>query len=301
MSSTRAIAFGGLLTALHLIVLWLMQIIPALEFFMVLGMPLLSAYYSYYFHWKPSLTFALATAILTALINPLLAIMWIWPALVIGLFYGALVRYRFGAIRLVITMTWLHSFSLYGSLLILAQLVNYDVIEQIRIQILHMSVDLFRYLAPTLLLIYGLGQSFVTHLIMSYEFKRLNIAIEVEKSFSYQTVFSVLSFYIISFLVSLLLPPSSLILWSIVMSFFMMVPLIVYSYKTIKMNWLLRVIQSMVFLFIFIPLLGILKDHTSAFLGMILLPFFPLVIVYGFRHYTTRPFSGKITKKGDAR
>ena len=183
MSSQRAIALGGLVTALHIIMLFIMNIIPGSELLVLFGLPVVGALYYQLTSTRHAFIFATATILLVLLLDPIKAVIWMIPSVIIGVTYGGLIRLKFQALGIIFALSFVHAIVLYVSLVLGAALLGFDPLEQLQNEFFHWDAQEAWIYGPLVFWIYGLSQAVVTHFITARELERLKVKVTWEQQF----------------------------------------------------------------------------------------------------------------------
>ena len=183
MSSQRAIALGGLVTALHIIMLFIMNIVPGSELLVLFGLPVVGALYYQKTSTRHAFISAISTILLVLLLDPIKAVIWMVPSVIIGVTYGGLIRLKFQALSIIFTLSFVHAIVLYFSLMIGAALLGFDPVAQMQNEFFHWSADEAWIYGPLVFWIYGLSQAIVTHFITARELERLKVTVTWETRF----------------------------------------------------------------------------------------------------------------------
>ena len=105
MNKTRSIVLGGLLAAIHLVAVLMVEYIPGFDLVLVFALPFFSVMYVVKCSPVYVITYATATFLLALVFNPPAALLYILPALVTGVVYGYLVKMKTTNLTLIYILT----------------------------------------------------------------------------------------------------------------------------------------------------------------------------------------------------
>ncbi len=231
MSSQRALALGGLVTALHVILLFLMNIVPGSELLVLFGLPVVGALYYQLTSTRHAFIFAIATIILVLLLDPIKAVIWMIPSVIIGLTYGGLIRLKFQAVSIILALSLVHAVVLYISLILGGALLGLDPLRDIQTGFFHWDAQEAWMFGPLVLWVYGLSQAVVTHFITARELERLKVKITWEETFPRWAMIAYLVLQLGGIVLALIPATQSLAVSAGVFSLTLAIGIIVYSVK----------------------------------------------------------------------
>lgn len=231
MSSQRALALGGLVTALHVILLFLMNIVPGSELLVLFGLPVVGALYYQLTSTRHAFIFAFATILLVLLLDPIKAVIWMIPSVIIGITYGALIRFKFQAVSIILTLSLVHAVVLYLSLILGGALLGLDPLTDLQTDFFHWDAQEAWMYGPLVLWIYGLSQAIVTHFITARELERLKVKVTWETTFPRWAMVAYLLLHMGGIVLALIPATQSLAVTAGVFSITLAIGIIVYSVK----------------------------------------------------------------------
>lgn len=275
MSSQRAIALAGLFTSLHVIILMIMNVIPGTELLVLFGLPVIAALYYQMTSTRHAFIFAFATALLVLLIDPIRAVIWIIPSLVIGISYGLLIRLKWKSLAIVYGLSFIHALVLFASLAIGGAMLGVDFWSKLQTEFFHWDpVDAWIF-GPLMLWFYGLSQSVITHVIASKELTRLGVNIEQESEFPIWASAILVVSQLVGIVLSLTPVPPALPVWLASQVVTLSIALVYYTIK--------RRVNVSVFI-------------ASAFISLLLLivaltvnSIFPTLILFSLTNFSLLP------------
>lgn len=179
MNKVQSIVFGGLISAIHIVILILTMYLPDLFIDVVLMFltPFLMGMYTVKCGIKHSLIVGAATLVISILIDvtQLRALLFVLPTLILGIGYGALVKYKATSHTIVYALAILELGIFFMSAGIINLLTGTDFIHNLKeIFRLHDSVDssIFAFI---LLIAYCFAQAFLLHFILKFQLKRMKV------------------------------------------------------------------------------------------------------------------------------
>lgn len=173
MKKNSHLTLGGLFVALHLLFIFLSKLLVGSELIMVIFLPLLSTVYSLNFDKKQVTMFFVATFLLCVMFEPISTFIYVLPGLICGTLYGVLRKRKIKELSLIYISSLSHAFSL--------------LIAFLSISIMFKEVDFFSIFSNfirkegiefyasiyLILMLLGVLESFVTHIITNSELKKL--------------------------------------------------------------------------------------------------------------------------------
>lgn len=258
MNSTRSLAFAGLLVALHLIILWLAIYIPGLDFIVLLVAPLLAAAFTIRAKESYLLVFALATLILGGLLDIQGTLLVLIPVLATGIGYGLMAKARWGSISIVYTLAALNIGLFFLSVGIVEALYGIDLLAALQI-IFHIEGSAYRFIAPSILLLYAFAQAFLVHFILRRELKKVRIHL-VADALPPKAIFLLAYVALLGTFVQF--GDASVNYFLALLHLILLLPTVWYGYNHAK--WLpMLIIQSVAFLAVSLPLLTSTNDSVK--------------------------------------
>lgn len=230
MKKINPITWGGLLVALHVIILFVPRIVPGAEIFLMLIAPLFSASYVLKNKLKNTLIFALSTLLVCLLIDAFSTLLFILPIILSGIAYGYLVKAQKDGIRTIYTMSIIQMLLFFISMLLIKFIYQIDVIQSLMTIFKLTSLSARQYAVP-LLMLYCFADSFLLHYVLKNEFKKFDVYTPKYEKPSLPMI--VLS--LILFVVAFLMPCDSLYVYSsIILALFSAYPLIYFFISVYK-------------------------------------------------------------------
>ena len=275
MRKVNAITLAGLMTGLHLLLVVAFTYIPYTIFFEVfvyIIAPLVSTVYTLKSENKYLLIFFAATLLAGLLFNPIVTVTYILPILVIGISFGFVIKIGLNELRIIYAMTIIYVL-IFGLTVLTIRLLYGVALDQILIMAFNLSNN--PYLGYLLLIGYGFLQSLVLTLILKPEVKKFGYVIPPFK----QIKLFDLVFFLIVLIVATFSPGLGDLpfLFSILALFFSL-PIILFGYIHNRLRTKTLIFSfSLSFLFIFLPLLGLLptERYPLALIGL----FIPLLVL----------------------
>lgn len=167
------LALGGLFAALHLLFLLLSKFVAGSEFILVVFLPLLSTIYALKFNVKESAMFFIATFFLCAIFEPVSTFIYILPALMCGSIYGVFRKRGMKELSLVYVSSLAHALSVSISFVFIGVLFKEVDFFDIFASFINKSGNEFYVCVYLVLLVLGVIEAFVTHIISDEELKKV--------------------------------------------------------------------------------------------------------------------------------
>lgn len=173
MKKNNYLALGGLFVALHLLFVFMSKILVGSEFILVIFLPLLSTIYSLKFEIKETIIFFIATFLLCLLFEPISTFIYVLPALICGTVYGMLKKKKIKELSLVYISSLSHSLSLLIAFVSISFMFKEVDFFSIFEMFINKSGSEFYACVYLVLILLGVLESFVTHIIINNELKKL--------------------------------------------------------------------------------------------------------------------------------
>ncbi len=261
MKPVRALTFGGLLAALHIIATILLHFawIPGIELIILFIVPFFSAMYSYKCKFRETIIFALATLIVCTIIDPTAGLLYILPTLAVGVVYGELVKHKANGTTIVYTLTILEFALFFLSAVILKWFTSVDIILSLK-TIFHLAKTKNDFLSLGLLLGYSFMQAFLLHFILRAQLKRMGITVTKTTN----PPFWVLILSIAS-LIACFMPwkQDIYIIFTTTAAIVFSLPIALYGYQITSKPWIILAVQAVVFLGGTLPLLKVYTSYQA--------------------------------------
>ena len=181
MNKNSYLTLGGLFVALHLLFIFLSRVLVGSELILVIFLPLLSTIYSLKFKKNEVTMFIIATFLLCVLFEPISTFIYVVPALICGTLYGILKKNDIKELSLVYITTLSHSVSLLIAFLSISLMFKEVDFFSIFNTFIDKSGDAFYVCVYLILIVLGLIESFVVHVITNNELIKLGHTILKEE------------------------------------------------------------------------------------------------------------------------
>jgi hypothetical protein len=251
MKKNNYLTLGGLFAALHLLFVFMSKIFVGSEFILVVFLPLLSTIYALKFNIKETIMFFIASFFLCVVFEPIATFIYVLPALLCGTIYGGLRKKKVKELSLVYLSSMAHSLSLLISFLfigimfkevdffsIFASFINKEGRE------LYLCIYLF-------LILLGVLEAFVTHIITSGELKRLGyMSLEKERDTPLWMNVSLVILFIAYIVIAVINPLFSCYALPFVIAF--SIPNIVDFVGENKKHWIYFIVGALFFCSLFL-------------------------------------------------
>lgn len=274
MNKTRSIVFGGLLAAIHLIAVFIIEYIPGFDLVLIFALPFLSV--MYVIQCKPVyvLSYALATFLLALVFNPPAALLYILPTLVVGVLYGYLVKLKTTNLTLIYSLAAAQLVTFFLSCFFISLIYGIDVVASLQ-TFFNLDLNANRYLGLPLLVLYCFAQAFLIHTILKGQLRKMRI--RFQKTPFPPIWIGILEVLLLITLFSSLVKEGHILAVSIGCVAFG-IPFVLYAFQQTKRMNTLFIVIAVFFLAIALPLTLVYQDASSAipFIAM-----FVPIIFYG--------------------
>ena len=173
MKKNNYLTLGGLFVALHLLFVFISKILIGSEFILVVFLPLLSTIYTLKFGVKETIMFFIASFFLCAIFEPVATFIYVLPALICGITYGVLRKNKVKELSLVYVSSLSHSISLLIAFISISLMFKEVNFFNIFSNFIKKEGNEFYVCVYLILILLGLLEAFVTHIIASNELKKL--------------------------------------------------------------------------------------------------------------------------------
>jgi len=174
------LTLGGLFITLHLLFIFLSRIIVGSEFILVVFLPLLTTIYTLKYGVKEVTMFFIATFLLCGIFEPIATLIYVLPALICGGVYGFLRKKKVKELSLVYITSLSHSISLLISFVFICLLFKEVEFFSIFASFINKEGNAFYASVYLILLLMGILEAFVVHVITNNELKKLGYS-EIEE------------------------------------------------------------------------------------------------------------------------
>ena len=174
------LALGGLFCALHLLFIFMSKIIVGSELLLVVFLPLLSTIYTLKFNIKESAVFSIATFFLCVIFEPISTCIYVLPAILCGMVYGVARKKGLKELSIVYVSSLVHALSVTISFLFVVLMFKGIDFFSLFSNFINKSGEELYVCIYLILLLVGVMESFITHIIANEELKKLGYK-EVEK------------------------------------------------------------------------------------------------------------------------
>lgn len=290
ITGVRALTFGALITALHIVAVGIMKysLIPGLEIAFFFILPFFSAMYAVKCPARNVFIMTLSTLAIAIVIDLPAALMPLLPSLAVGIAYGILSKLKVGSTTKIYALTVLELGLFFLDLFILTLLDQGAIVEQLRV-IFNTDGFAGNYdgsdsLGTMFIVIYCFAEAFLMHFILKNALKRMNIKSVKDEYPPIWIPFIAIAGFGCSFILFNNEAYNTLML-AIMICF--AIPVCLYGYQSAKSVQLYGILgaQTLVFLAAVLPL--IFGDNTLAWPYFLLLvpPFAYAVYDLCSKHY----------------
>lgn len=173
MKKNNYLTLGGLFIALHLLFVFLSKVLVGSELILVVFLPLLSTIYSLKFGIKETIMFFISAFLLTLLFEPIAACIYVLPALICGVVYGLARKRNVKELSLVYFSSLSHSIALFISFAFISLMFKEVEFFNIFANFLNKEGEELYASIYLILMLIGVLEAFVTHIITNNELKKL--------------------------------------------------------------------------------------------------------------------------------
>lgn len=273
MKKREYLSLGGLFIALHLVFILLSRFLPGSSLLLVIFLPLLSAVYTLKFNKKEVAMFLAATLFLCLIFEPISALIYVVPALICGVSYGILKKKNIKELTLVYASSVAHSFSLLVSFLFISLLFKEVEFFDIFSSFIKKEGAAFYCCIYLVLVVLGLIEAFILHLICDNELEKLGYERAKEEEETPNWILIGFSTCFVLYVITMFIAPIyTLYLLPFVIAF--IVPIIVEFITRNKRKWIYILCGGIMFFAIF--LMGIIDPITYPIL--LIFSFLPVVM-----------------------
>lgn len=273
MKKNNYLALGGLFVALHLLFIFMSKLLVGSELILVIFLPLLSTIYALKFNKKEIAMFVIASFLLCLIFEPISTCIYVLPALICGTLYGVLRKKNVKELGLVYISSISHSFSLLVSFLFISFMFKEVDFFAIFASFINKSGAEFYASIYLILMLLGLLESFVVHIITSNELKKLGYKdLESEESVPLWMNVCLLISLIVYIVLAFVNPIYSCYVFPYLLSF--SIPNIVEFIFANKYKWVYFIVGLFTIISVF------LFSYLDSLLypGLLLLIVFPLIV-----------------------
>ena len=176
MNKNKYLALGGLFCALHLLFVLMAKFLPGSELILVIFLPLLSTIYALKFDKKALAIFLIATFALCVIFEPISTFIYVVPGLICGSLYGILRKLKFKELSLVYISSLGHAIAVSISFLAISLLFKEVNFFEIFSKILGLQGEHLYVAIYLFLLLLGVIEAFIVHIVSNGELKRFGYA-----------------------------------------------------------------------------------------------------------------------------
>lgn len=174
----NALTLASIFSAIYVIISILASLIPILDLFVLIVMPIFAAYYSCRFKAKETILFNISCVLLCFLFSysdPFYAVIYILPTLIIGDIFGILIKHKVSYYVMLFTMTFVYLMMNVLSIY-LTDIIYIDskIIEFISLLMSKRTIIITLYLV-------SLVQAYLSQVILTHELKKFAITVNREK------------------------------------------------------------------------------------------------------------------------
>lgn len=274
MNKIKPLTQAGLFASLHVVLLLISNAIIGLDFILIIGLPFASALYSLKNKPLHTFLFAISTILICFPIDLIKTLLYIIPSLISGIAYGYLTKLKVNNLTLIYFLTFISSLLFVFSIYIINVIYTIDFVELAK-SFFQLNEQTFNNYGPSLVLIIGLCQSILTHIIIKEELVRMNI--KVNNKYEPSLTLVILGF--VSMIISFILFLNNILSFAIYFMFvylIILIPILVYAVKRTNKHYIYILLGCIIVLFVTLPLIKILP--FDSIIMLITLFFFPYYV-----------------------
>jgi hypothetical protein len=273
MNRIKPLTQAGIFAGIHVVLLLLSNAIVGLDFLLILALPLASSLYSIKNKPLHTFIFALSTILICLPIDIIKTLLYFIPALISGICYGYMFKLKFSNLTLIYLLSFVSSLLFLLSFSIINIIYQIDFIELSK-SFFQLSDIVFKNYGPSILLLIGLCQSILTHIIIKEELSHMNI--KVGNDYKLTRVWYLVSIvcFILSFILFLThnLPIAIYLMFVYLITY---IPIVIAGYQSVKKHTIFILIQCAIILFIILPLMKVMViDSIILLVSFIFIPYY---------------------------
>ncbi len=282
MNKIRTITSASLFAAIHVIFTIISQYLLGFELLLIIFLPLISAVFVLKNESKGILTYTVSTTILCLLFNPINTLLYVVPAMIVGIIYGIMAKNKCSQDSTILVTVLTELISLVISVLVIKLFYReYDLIDMFK-ETFNLSSKQLGNILPIAAVLIALSQAVAVHTSLKSELKKLGYEFPPFVKFS-RLFYYVFPFFTISALVfSFFWKPVAIIMN--ILCLLTMVPLLIEGYQKQKKVYITLIIQAVLLIGIVFPLMNVVPFiNYPLLLVVISIPVFLTSYVNSFR------------------
>lgn len=181
ITGVRALTFGALITALHIVALLIMRysLVPGLDIAFFFILPFFSAMYSVKCPGRNVFIMALSTLAIAIVIDLPISLMPLLPSLVVGIAYGILTKLKVGSTTKIYALTVIELGLFFLDLFLVTIIDDGTIVEILNTlfntQGLAGDFDTSDNLGTIFIVVYCFAEAFLMHFILKNALKRMKV------------------------------------------------------------------------------------------------------------------------------
>ncbi|MBE6124043.1 MAG: DUF2232 domain-containing protein [Erysipelotrichaceae bacterium] len=283
MNKIRSITNASLFAAIHVIFTVISQYLLGFELLLIVFLPLISAVYVLKNENQGTFAFVISTLLLCLIFNPINTLLYVLPAMVVGVVYGILAKNKCNQDTTIVVTVFTELISLVLSVLAIKLFYReYDLIDMFKDTFNLTSKQLSNVL-PTIALVIAACQAIAVHTSLKNELKKLGYEFAPFTKFSKIFHFGFPFFVVFAIVFSFFFKPIAII--SNILSLAFMVPLLIEGYSDNQKLNLILIIQGIILIVVCFPLMNIIPlINYPMLLVIVSIPVFLTSYIKSFRH-----------------
>jgi hypothetical protein len=273
MKKIKPLTQAGIFAGIHVVLLILSNALVGLDFLLILALPFASSLYAIKNKPVNTLIFALSTLLICLPIDIIKTLLYILPGLVSGICYGYMFKFKVSNLTLIYTLSFVSSLLFILSYLIINLIYQIDFIELSK-SFFNISDVVFHNYGPSLILIIGLCQSILTHIIIKEELTHMSIKVSNDYKPTKIWYFVSISCLVLSF-IFFSIHDLTIAIYLMIVYLITYIPIVIEGYKSVKKHTIYIAIQCAIILFVIIPLLNVMVlDSIILLFSFIFIPYY---------------------------
>lgn len=282
MNKIRTITSASLFAAIHVIFTVISQYLLGFELLLIIFLPLISAVFVLKNESRGILAFVVSTTILCLLFNPINTLLYVVPAMIVGIVYGIMAKNKCSQDSTILVTILTELISLVISVLVIKLFYReYDLIDMFK-ETFSLSSRQLGNILPLVATVVAISQAVAVHTSLKSELKKLGYEFPPFTRFSRLFYYLFPVFTVLSLVFSFFWKPIAIVMN--ILSLLTMVPLLIEGYPKQKKLYITLIIQAILLLGVAFPLMNVIPlINYPLLLVVISIPVFLTSYINSFR------------------
>lgn len=256
MNKIKSITNASLFAAIHVIFTVISQYLLGFELLLVVFLPLVSSVFVLKNEMEVIPSYMVATILLCLIFNPISALLYVLPAMIVGIMYGLMAKNKCSQDDTILVTVLTELISLILSVLVIKMFYReYDLIDMFKTTF-NLTTKQLKNTLPTVAVLLATSQAVAVHTSLKSEIKKLGYEFPPFEKFSKSFYFLFPITTILALVFSFFYKPIAIIMN--ILTIFLMVPLLIEGYKDNKKIYLMLGIQAILLIGVAFPLMGVI-------------------------------------------